>query len=74
MAAAASNAYIFSTLKKFSDGNGTELNSFLSRFERCCAISNKVDADVPVKGQLLMLFVEGRAAAGGAKQLVSDTM
>lgn len=61
---AASNAYIFSTLEKFSDGNGTELNAFLSRFDRCCVVANKVDADnLPVKGQLLMLFVEGRARA-----------
>ena len=61
---AASNAYIFSTLEKFSDGNGTELNAFLSKFDRCCVVANKVDADnVPVKGQLLMLFVEGRARA-----------
>ena len=62
--AATSNAYIFSTLEKFSDGNGAELNSFLAKFERCCVIGNKVDADGnPVKGQLLMLFVEGRASA-----------
>ncbi len=60
---AASNAYIFSSLEKFTDGNGTELNAFLSKFSRCCAVTNKVDADVPVKGQLLMLFVEGRARA-----------
>ena len=60
---AASNSYIFSSLEKFSDGNGTELNAFLSKFSRCCSVSNKVDAEVPVKGQLLMLFVEGRARA-----------
>ena len=60
---AASNAYIFSTLAKFSDGDGTDLNAFLARFDRCCVVANKVDADVPVKGQLLMLFVEGRARA-----------
>ena len=62
--AAGSNAYMFSTLEKFSDGNGAQLNSFLSKFDRCCVIGNKVDADAnPVKGQLLMLFVEGRASA-----------
>ncbi len=61
---AASNAYIFSTLEKFSDGTGTDLNAFLSKFDRCCAVTNKVDGDVPIKGQLLMLFVEGRARAG----------
>ena len=64
MAAAPSNAYIFSTLAKFSEGNGAELSSFLSKFERCCLIGNKVDVENnPVKGQLLMLFVEGRASA-----------
>ena len=64
MAAAPSNAYIFSTLEKFSEGNGAELNSFLSKFDRCCVIGNKVDVDNnPVKGQLLMLFVAGRASA-----------
>jgi hypothetical protein len=63
MAAAQSNAYIFSSLEKFSDGNGAELKSFLSKFSRCCVIGNKVDGDTPVKGQLLMLFVEGRARA-----------
>ena len=62
--AATSNAYIFSSLEKFSEGNGAELSSFLSKFDRCCLIGNKVDAnDAPVKGQLLMLFVEGRARA-----------
>ena len=63
MAAASANAYIFSSMEKFSDGNGAELNSFLSKFDRCCVIGNKVDGDTPVKGQLLMLFVEGRARA-----------
>ena len=64
MAAVASNAYIFSSLEKFSDGNAAELNSFLSKFDRCCLIGNKIDAEnAPVKGQLLMLFVEGRARA-----------
>ena len=60
---AASGAFIFSSLEKFSDGNGTELNAFLSKFDRCCSVLNKADGDVPVKGQLLMLFVEGRARA-----------
>ncbi len=60
---AVSNSYIFSTLQKFSDGDATDLNAFLSKFDRCCVVANKVDADVPIKGQLLMLFVEGRARA-----------
>ena len=74
----ANNSYIFSTLEKFTDGNTTELTNFLSKFDRCCIVANKVDADgSPVKGQLLMLFVEGRARAvleefelsqGGAQQ------
>ena len=63
MAAGSSNAYIFSSLEKFSDGNGAELKSFLAKFDRCCVIGNKVDGDTPVKGQLLTLFVEGRARA-----------
>ena len=60
---AVNNSYIFSTLGKFSDGNGTELNTFLNKFDRCCAIANKTDGDTPVKGELLMLFLEGRALA-----------
>ena len=68
---------LFLGLEKFSDGNSTDLNSFLSRFDRCCAVANKVDAETPVKGQLLMLWLEGRARAaleefeltqGGVKQ------
>ena len=69
-------------MEKFSDGNAAELNSFLAKFDRCCLIGNKVDADgSPVKGQLLMLFVEGRARAtleefeqtrGGVQQTYVD--
>ena len=80
--AAATNTYIFSSLEKFADGNGAELNSFLAKFDRCCLIGNKADADgQPIKGQLLMLFVEGRARAtleefeqtrGGAQQTYAD--
>ena len=59
-----SNSYIFSTLEKFSDGSSTDLSSFLAKFDRCCVVANKADAaNNPVKGQLLMLFVEGRARA-----------
>ena len=55
---ATSNSYIFSTLEKFSDGDGTKLNAFLSKFDRCCLVANKVDAEnAPVKGQLLMLYL-----------------
>ena len=60
---AALNSYIMGSLKKFSDGNATELYNFLNKFDRCCAVANKVDGEVPVKGQLLMLHVEGRAEA-----------
>ena len=56
-------SFIFGSLQKFSDGNGTDLSSFLDTFDRCCAVTNKVDAEVPVKGQLLMLMVDGRAKA-----------
>ena len=68
---------LFLGLEKFSDGNSTDLHSFLSRFDRRCSVANKVDGDTPVKGQLLMLWVEGRARAaleefeltqGGVKQ------
>ena len=56
-------SYFFQSLKKFSDGNGAELNAFLNQFNKCCVVGNKVDGDTPVKGQLLMLNVEGRAQA-----------
>ena len=60
---ATSNSYIFTTLEKFSDGNATQLHSFLARFDRCCTVANKADGQTPIKGQLLMLYVEGRARA-----------
>ena len=59
----ANNSYIFSSMGMFADGNGNDLNIFLNKFDRCCAIANKVDGDTPVKGELLMLFLEGRALA-----------
>ena len=52
-------SYFFQSLKKFSDGNGAELNAFLNQFNKCCVVGNKVDGDTPVKGQLLMLNVWG---------------
>ena len=61
---AGTNTYIFLSLEKFANGNGAELNSFLAKFDRCCLVGNKADADgQPIKGQLLMLFVEGPARA-----------
>ena len=58
------SSYIFSTLPKFSDGGKTNLTTWLRRFERCCIVANKTDGDAGnVKGQLLILFVEGRAKA-----------
>ena len=61
---AAQSSYIFSTLEKFSDGSNATLTSWLRKFERCCIITNKVDATGSnIKGQLLLLFVEGRARA-----------
>ena len=53
----------FGTLKPFTDGNGAQLNTFLSKFNRCCVVTNKVDGATPVKGQLLMMHVGGRAQA-----------
>ena len=55
-------SHFFGTLGKFSDGTGIDLIEYLSRFDRCCVVANKMDAEnSPVKGQLLMLHVEGRA-------------
>ena len=60
----ATGSYIFGTLGTFSDGTGLDLHEFLERFDRCCLVANKLDvADAPVKGQLLMLHLEGRARA-----------
>ena len=53
-------SYVLQNMGKFSDGTGLDLNEFLDRFDRCCLVANKVDAqDAPVKGQLLMLWKEG---------------
>ena len=60
---ATANSFIFGALSKFSDGNGKDLALFLNEFDRCCGIANKVDGDTPVKENLLMMFVEGRAKA-----------
>ena len=57
------NSYIFNQVERFADGNGAQLKVFLTQFDRCCAVANKVDGDVPVKGTLLMLYLEGRAKA-----------
>ena len=60
----AASSCIFSTLERFSDGNKTGLNTWLKKFDRCCVVANKVDGDNGnIKGQLLLLFVDGRARA-----------
>ena len=61
---AGSVSYIFSTLEKFSDDSNITLDQWLKKFDRCCIVAKKADgADGNVKGQLLLLYVEGRARA-----------
>ena len=58
----ATMAALFTNLGKFSSNeNGVDLTGWLRQFDRCCVVANKTD-DL-VKGQLLMLFVEGQAEA-----------
>ena len=58
----ATMAALFTNLGKFSSNeNGVDLTGWLRQFDRCCIVVNKTD-DL-VKGQLLMLFVEGQAKA-----------
>ena len=52
---------LFTKLGKFDAGDSVALKSWLKKFDRCCGVANKVEQNV--KGQLLMLFVEGRAQA-----------
>ena len=60
----AASSYILSTSEKFSDGSTTDINLWLRKFDRCCVVAHKVDGENGnVKGQLLMLFVDGRARA-----------
>ena len=61
---ATSVSYIFSTLEKFSDDSKVTLSQWLRKFDRCCIVAKKADgAEGNVKGQLLLLYVEGRARA-----------
>ena len=61
---AGSVSYIFSTLEKFSDDSNMSLDQWLKKFDRCCIVAKKADsAEGNVKGQLLLLYVEGRARA-----------
>ena len=60
MAAAASNIF-FTKLVKYKGDICEDLHTWLREFERCCVIANKQEPNV--KGQYLMLCVEGRAQA-----------
>ena len=52
---------VFSKLEKFTGNGSLELRTWLCNFERCCVIAEKKD-DL-VKGQILMVCVDGRARA-----------
>ena len=53
----ASLGILFTQLDKFTSNEATDLATWLRNFERCCVVANKDDDTV--KGQLLMLFVDG---------------
>ena len=57
----ASANIFFTKLSKFRGDLSEDLNTWLREFERCCIITNKHEPEV--KGQFLMLCVEGRAKA-----------
>ena len=59
--ASSSFSVLFTRLERFSGSSTTDLPTWLKNFDRCCVIANKTD-DL-VKGQLLMMFVEGQAKA-----------
>lgn len=59
--ASSSFSVLFTRLERFTDSSSTDLQTWLKNFDRCCVIANKTD-DL-VKGQLLMMFVEGQAKA-----------
>ena len=61
MAGNSSLGILFTRLEKFSNNETIDLTTWLRSFDRCCVIANKTD-DL-IKGQLLMLFVEGQAKA-----------
>ena len=52
---------VFNKLTKF-DGTG-DFKSWLQKFNRCCIITNKVEEEI--KGQLILLCLEGQALAIG---------
>ena len=52
---------LFTRLERFSDASSTDLLTWLKNFDRCFVTANKTD-DL-VKGQLVMMFVEGQAKA-----------
>ena len=53
---------LFSKLDKFTGNeDGMDLNTYLRNFDRCCLVAGKTDDTV--KGQLLLLMVEGQAKA-----------
>ena len=52
---------VFSKLEKFTGNGSLDLRTWLPNFERCCVIADKKD-DL-VKGQLLMMCIDGRARA-----------
>ena len=53
------SSIFFTKLTKYKGEIDEDLNTWLREFERCCVIANKQDDNV--KGQYLMLCVEGRA-------------
>ena len=56
-----SSSIFFTKLAKYKGEINEDLETWLREFARCCLIANKTEADV--KGQYLMLCVEGRAKA-----------
>ena len=61
-AMASNSISIFQKLEKFTGQQGSDLSAWLRGFERCCVIHGKSDDDL-VKGQLLMLCLDGQALA-----------
>ena len=52
---------VFSKLEKFTGNGSLDLRTWLRNFERCSVIADKKD-DL-IKGQILMLCVDGRPRA-----------
>ena len=53
--------FVFSKLEKFTGNGSLDLCTWLCNFEQCCVMAEK--RDCLVKGQILMLRVDGRARA-----------